>query len=60
MTLNGMHTKSYPNGGVYEGEFQRGKMHGTGVYTCPNGDRCAWAWARPLPRRACARAHQRD
>ena len=47
MTLNGMHTKSYPNGGVYEGEFLRGKMHGTGVYTCPNGDRsacaaCAW------------------
>ena len=41
MALNGTHTKAYPNGGVYEGEFLRGKMHGTGAYTCPNGDRCA-------------------
>ena len=39
MMLNGNHTKTYPNGGTYEGEFRGGKMDGMGIYTCPNGDR---------------------
>jgi len=61
MTLNGSHTKTYPNGGTYEGEFRGGKMDGMGIYMCPNGDRlraapaivCACAEPRQVARRAC-------
>jgi hypothetical protein len=34
----------YSDGGVFEGEWVDGKMHGRGLYTFPNGNKYDGEW----------------
>ena len=34
----------YTDGGIYEGEWLDGKMHGRGLYTFPNGNKYDGEW----------------
>jgi hypothetical protein len=36
--MDGLGTLKFPDGAVYQGQFQQDKMHGLGRMTQPNGD----------------------
>ena len=40
----GVETKQYEDGGVYEGQFMGGRQHGQGTYRLPNGYEYTGEW----------------
>ena len=40
----GQRTHSFPDDGVYIGEYKDGKRHGQGTYTFPDGAKYAGGW----------------